>query len=312
MRKAGTAVQHTLKASIHCRGIGLHSGVSATIVLNPAPVDSGIVFRRHDIANGPVEIPALWNNVVESTLCTMLSDGKDCTISTVEHLMAALNGCAIDNAVIDIWGPEVPIMDGSAAPFVFLIECAGILPQTAPRHAIRVLKTIRVGSGERWGEIAPDDLPSVACSIDFASKAIARQATDIVIDHHSFKTEISRARTFGFLHEVDGLRAAGKALGGSLENVVVVDGDRVLNEDGLRYSDEFARHKALDAIGDLYLAGAPLLGRFRASRPSHAMSRQLLEALFSDPEAWALETLDGAERSVAPLRHWEAAEALTA
>jgi UDP-3-O-[3-hydroxymyristoyl] N-acetylglucosamine deacetylase len=292
MRQSNASVQHTLKAAIHCTGIGLHSGVRTTVTLRPAPVDTGIVFRRTDLPQGPVEIKALWSNAVESPLCSLLKNDDGVTVSTIEHLMAALHGAAVDNAVIEIDGPEVPIMDGSAAPFVFLIECAGLLPQAASRRVLRVLKPIRVEIGQSWAEILPDDLLSVECAIDFDSKAISRQKTDILVEAHAFKTEISRARTFGFLHEVEQMRKVGLARGGSLDNAIVIDGDTVLNQDGLRYTDEFVRHKALDAIGDLYLSGGAILGRFRANRPSHALTRRLLATLFTDVEAWTVATAD--------------------
>ena len=281
MHKSGFAAQHTLKAPIHCSGVGLHTGVSATVTLEPAAIDTGIIFRVSNDQGRIVDIPAHWSNVVESPLCTTLTDRKGATVMTIEHLMAALNGCGIDNAIVSVAGPEVPIMDGSAAPFVFLIECAGSVPQTAPRRLFRVLKTVRVGDDLSWASLEPADVPSVECAIDFDSKVIARQSGVVSVDAAAFKIEVSRARTFGFLKDVDRLRAAGRALGGSLDNVVVIDGDTVLNEGGLRYHDEFVRHKLLDAIGDLYLAGGPLIGKFRSSRPSHALTRRLLEAAFT-------------------------------
>ena len=254
MHKSGFAAQHTLKAPIHCSGVGLHTGVSATVTLEPAAIDTGIIFRVSNDQGRTVDIPAHWSNVVESPLCTTLTDRKGATVMTIEHLMAALNGCGIDNAIVSVAGPEVPIMDGSAAPFVFLIECAGSVPQTAPRRVFRVLKTVRVGDDLSWASLEPADVPSVECAIDFDSKVIARQSGVVSVDAAAFKIEVSRARTFGFLKDVDRLRAAGRALGGSLDNVVVIDGDTVLNEGGLRYHDEFVRHKLLDAIGDLYQA----------------------------------------------------------
>src|SRR5262249_10912451 len=191
----------------------------------------------------------------------------------------------------EIDGPEVPIMDGSAAPFLFLIECAGVVEQDAPRRAIRVLKTVTVGDGAKSASLMPDHCFSMSFEIDFASRAVSRQDISLVFDSETFKSEISRARTFGFLHEVDRMRAAGLARGGSLDNAVVVSGDTILNEGGLRYADEFVRHKLLDALGDLYLAGAPIIGHFRGKRSGHALNRQLLEALFADAEAWCYTTL---------------------
>jgi UDP-3-O-[3-hydroxymyristoyl] N-acetylglucosamine deacetylase len=288
MRMLDVALQKTLKTPIHCTGVGLHSGVKAAVTLRPAPVDTGILFRRLDAEGRSVELPAHWSSVVESPLCTPLTsaDGST-TILTIEHLMAALAGCAIDNCVVEITGPEVPVMDGSSAPFVFLIECAGIVEQRAARNAIKVLKRVRVSAGGSSVELVPDDHFSVGFEIDFESKAIGRQSVEFSIDPETFKRDLSRARTFGFLQDVNQLRAAGRGLGGSLENVIVIDGDRVLNEGGLRYPDEFVRHKALDAIGDLYLAGAPILGRFNGVRSSHALTRRLLAALFADASNWA-------------------------
>jgi UDP-3-O-[3-hydroxymyristoyl] N-acetylglucosamine deacetylase len=300
--------QKTLKAPIHCTGIGLHSGVRAALTLRPAPVDRGILFRRLDAAGGPIEIPALWSNALESALCTTLTDGADTAIQTIEHLMSALAGCGIDNCVVEIDGPEVPIMDGSSAPFVFLIECAGTVEQHAGRRAVKVLKPVHVGDDRAWAALEPDDLFSVEFEIEFASKAIGRQTAYMTVDPASYKQQISKARTFGFLKDVDMLRAAGRSLGGSLDNAVVIDGDTVMNEGGLRYADEFVRHKVLDAVGDLYLAGGPLLARFRGSRSSHALNRQLLAALFADPEAWASVPIGTAEFS----RWVEPARALSA
>ncbi|GGF17408.1 UDP-3-O-acyl-N-acetylglucosamine deacetylase [Aliidongia dinghuensis] len=297
----GAVLQKTLKAPIHCTGVGLHSGVKAAITLRPAPANTGIVFRRLDVEGAPVEIPADWRRSVESALCTPLTDDKGISIMTVEHLMSALAGCAIDNAIIDIIGPEVPIMDGSAAPFVFLIECAGTIEQLAPRRFVKVLKPVRIEQGQASVTLAPGEGFSVDFTIDFASKAIARQSTRVTVDPGTFKSEISRARTFGFLAEVDQLRAAGLARGGSLDNAIVIDGDEVLNDGGLRYPDEFVRHKALDAIGDLYLAGNPLIGRFEGIRSSHALNRRALEALFADDEAWCYVTLADAQ----PIDAWQ-------
>jgi UDP-3-O-[3-hydroxymyristoyl] N-acetylglucosamine deacetylase len=205
--------------------------------------------------------------------------------------MAALAGLEIDNVLVEIDGPEVPVMDGSAAPFVFLIECAGTIEQDAPRRAIKVLKPVSVGENGKSASLTPDDGFSMSFAIDFASGAISRQDITIALDPDSFKADISRARTFGFLHEVDQMRAAGLARGGSLDNAIVIQGDQVLNREGLRYVDEFVRHKVLDALGDLYLAGAPIIGHFRGVRSGHALNRRLLEALFADHSAWCFAEL---------------------
>lgn len=271
------------------------------MTLHPAGPDTGIVFRRSDRAGA--EIKAHWRNAVEQPLCTRLDDGEGLSVATIEHLMAALAGVEIDNAVIELDGPEVPVMDGSAAPFVFLIECAGIVEQDAPRRALKVLKPVSVGEPGLSASLAPDDGFSMSFAIDFASGAISRQDITIAVDPESFKSDISRARTFGFLHEVDQMRAAGLARGGSLDNAVVISGDQVLNREGLRYVDEFVRHKVLDALGDLYLAGAPIIGHFRGERSGHALNRRLLEALLSDDSAWCFTTL--ARRMPTPAAVWE-------
>jgi UDP-3-O-[3-hydroxymyristoyl] N-acetylglucosamine deacetylase len=280
------AAQKTLKSAIHCRGVGLHTGVKVGMRLCPAAPDTGVVFRRDGVS-----IPAVWSNVVDSTLNTTLSNGEGIKIGTVEHLLAALSGCEVDNVVIELDGPEVPIMDGSAEPFVFLIDCAGLAEQDRPRRAIKVLRPVTVAEGSKSASLLPQDGFSMTVEIDFASRAISRQDIDLVLDAATFKNEIARARTFGFLHEVDRMRAAGLARGGSLENAVVVSGDTVLNEGGLRFADEFVRHKVLDAIGDLALAGAPIIGHFRGMRSGHALNRRVLEALFAAPDAWCWTTM---------------------
>ncbi|MGE0716729.1 MAG: UDP-3-O-acyl-N-acetylglucosamine deacetylase [Alphaproteobacteria bacterium] len=288
---AGPTLRHTIKSAIHCTGVGLHSGQRIVLRLVPAPAGTGIVFRRVDLAGAP-EVPALWDRAVESPLCTTLvEDGV--TVSTVEHLMAALAGMAIDDVVVELDGPEVPIMDGSAAPFVFLIECAGIAELAQPRQAIRVLKEVRVGDGQRWAMLRPGPVQSFTFEIDFPHPVIARQRYGVTLHNGTFKSELSRARTFGFLHEVDKLRSLGLARGGSLDNAIVIDEQRVLNEEGLRYGDEFVRHKLVDSIGDLYLAGGPILGRFEGYRSSHALSARLLHTLMRDPTAWAPAPVEG-------------------
>jgi UDP-3-O-[3-hydroxymyristoyl] N-acetylglucosamine deacetylase len=282
-----TASQQTLKTAIGCRGIGLHSGLKVSMTLHPAPPDTGIVFRRTDRA---AEIRGNWVNTVETTYCTTLANGEGTSVGTVEHLMAALAGAEIDNAIVELDGPEVPIMDGSCAPFVFLIECAGKIEQEAARRAIKVLKPVSVIEDGASAALFPDRGFSMSFEIDFDNPMIRCQTISLAFDATTFKTELSRARTFGFLEEVDRLRQAGFARGGSLDNAVVVGHDHVLNTGGLRYRDEFVRHKLLDALGDLYLAGGPLLGRFRGVRSGHAHTRRLLTALFADEDAWCYTT----------------------
>ncbi len=286
-------LQKTLRNPVSCVGVGLHSGAEVVLSLLPAAPDTGILFRRTDVSRGEATIPAHYANVVDTRLCTLLGNKDGTTISTVEHLMAALAGCGIDNAIIEVGGPEVPIMDGSAHPFVSLIESADISVQEAPRRVIRVLKPVEVREGDVWARLEPDTDFSIELEIDFDSKAIARQTYSGPALNGVFKSEISRARTFGFAHEVEAMRKAGLGRGGSLENAVVVDGDRILNEEGLRFDDEFVRHKVLDCVGDLYLAGAPILGRFQGRKTGHAFNNRLLRALFADPDAWEMVTLDG-------------------
>ncbi|HEY1721852.1 MAG TPA: UDP-3-O-acyl-N-acetylglucosamine deacetylase [Magnetospirillaceae bacterium] len=306
--------QRTLKTSISCAGVGLHSGTRVTMTLHPAEPDTGIRFRRVDIAGGGAIVPALWSSVGDTRLNTCLKDDAGHQVRTVEHLMSALAGMGVDNALIDITGPEVPAMDGSAAPFLFLVECAGVVEQDASRRAIKVLRRVTVRDGEKVAELLPSTGFSLEVTIDFPVAAIRRQETTVVMSAGAFKNEISRARSFGFEQEVTALRAAGLALGGSLENAIVIssDGQRVLNEDGLRYEDEFVRHKILDAIGDLSLAGAPLIGHFRGVRCGHEMNNRLLRSLFADSTAWALVDMEPADVGAAPVlapRHAAAAPA---
>ena len=280
--------QRTLKTSIGCSGIGLHSGNRVTMTLHPAPVNTGIRFRRTDVAGLGTEIPALWSQVGDTRMNTTLAAENGVVIGTVEHLMSAFAGAGIDNCLIDISGAEVPVMDGSAAPFLFLMECAGTVEQEAAKRAIRITKRVVIKDGDRVASLTPSPGFSVRFEIDFNSQAIARQDLFINLGRGTFKSDISRARTFGFEHEVAQLRQAGLARGGSLDNAVVIDatGSKVLNDDGLRYTDEFVRHKVLDAVGDLYLAGAPILGHFHGVRSGHALNNRLLRTLFADTSAW--------------------------
>lgn len=291
-RLAASSWQHTLKSSIRCTGIGLHSGERITMELHPAAANTGIVFRRTDISTGLRDIPARYDHVGSTKMCTTLVNRDGASVSTIEHLMAALAGCEIDNALITLNGPEVPIMDGSAEPFVFLIECAGILELDEPRRAIQVLHPVTVRDGDSVASLEPADGFSIEFGIDFESAAIGRQKFSLDVTPDTFKTDISRARTFGFLHEVEALRNAGLGQGGSLDNVVVVDGDEVMNSDGLRFDNEFVRHKVLDCIGDMYLAGGPLIGRFSGVRAGHGLHHKLLETLFAEDAAWATLSMD--------------------
>ena len=289
----GVVKQRTLKTSINCSGVALHSGSKVSMTLFPAAADTGIIFKRTDIAGHGAEIPALWDHVVDTRMCTTLGNDDGVTIGTVEHLMAALAGCGVDNVRVELNGAEVPIMDGSSQPFVFLVDCAGVVEQDAPRRVIRILKTISVNDGA--ARLSPGSHLSMDFEIDFDNAIVSKQTLSIGVVNGSFAKELARARTFGFLHEVEALRAAGLAKGGSLDNAIVVSGDGVLNEGGLRYDDEFVRHKVLDAIGDLYLSGAPIIGNFQGVCSGHATNNALLHALFADPDAWEYDVLHGDE-----------------
>lgn len=303
----GAVRQRTLRNSIHCRGIALHSGVECSLTLKPAGINHGVVFKRSDITDRDAMVAARWDRVTSTVLSTTISNDDGVSVSTVEHLMAALAGCEIDNVLIVIDGPEVPIMDGSSAPFVMLLECAGAAHQEAPRRALKVLRPIRVGDDDCHITILPASAFSIDFEIDFNSAAVTEHALDIRLVNGTFNESISRARTFGFLEDVDRMRAAGLGLGGSLDNVVVVDGPDILNEEGLRFEDEFVRHKILDCVGDLYLAGGPMLARVNAYKSGHAFNNKVLRALFADQDAWEWVTL-----SEARVAAWHQNEALAA
>ena len=289
---AASSWQRTLKSSIRCSGVGLHTGDKISMELHPTAADTGIVFRRIDVASTNRDVPARYDHVGSTNMCTMLVNADSVSVSTVEHLMAALAGCEIDNVIVALDGPEVPIMDGSAEPFVFLIECAGTIELDEPRRAIQVLQPVTVRDGDSVARLEPADSFSIEFGIDFDSAAIGRQSFVMEVSPDAFKTDISRARTFGFLHEVEALRNAGLGQGGSLDNVVVVDGDEVMNHDGLRFDNEFVRHKVLDCIGDMYLAGGPLTGKFSGFRAGHGLHHKLLETLFAEDAAWTTIAMD--------------------
>lgn len=284
--------QRTLGNSISAVGVGLHTGKRMTITLNPAPVDAGISFRRTDLDGNPV-IPAHPVRVGDTRLSTTLEkDGV--RVSTVEHLMAAFAGLGIDNAQVDVDGPEIPIMDGSAGPFVFLIESAGIKQQGSPREYIRILKTIKLVDGDKWARLEPADTYNISFSIDFDHPVLrqSEQTVSFSFDSGSFVKDVSRARTFGFVHDVEQLQTQGLVLGGGLQNAIVLDDDRILNEDKLRYCNEFVKHKVLDALGDLYLLGHPIIGAFSAHKSGHALNNRLIRALLENSESWERVTLD--------------------
>ncbi|MDF1790899.1 MAG: UDP-3-O-acyl-N-acetylglucosamine deacetylase [Thalassobaculaceae bacterium] len=286
--------QKTLKRAIPCRGVGLHSGLPITMRLCPAPVDHGIVFLRTDIDDKNPRIAARYDNVVDTRLCTVIANEDGVRVGTVEHLMAAFAGCEIDNAVVEIDGPEVAIMDGSSEPFVFLIDCVGIAEQDAPRRAIEIRKPVTVDLDGKRVTLSPASRYTIDFEIDFDSKAIGRASLGVEMVNGTFRHEIAQARTFGFLQEVEHLQALGLARGGSLENAIVVDGDRIMNEEGLRFPDEFVRHKMLDCVGDLYLAGAPLICHVDAVKAGHQINNAALRALFADPTAYAIVDYDDA------------------
>jgi len=287
--------QRTLCNAIKATGIGLHSGDKVYLTLNPAPVDAGIVFRRVDL-DPVVEIPARAESVADTTLSTSLVAGGE-RVSTVEHLMAALAGLGIDNAYIDVSAPEVPIMDGSAGPFVFLIQSAGIEDQSAAKRFIRVLEPVEVRRDDKWARIDPFDGFRVSFKIDFNHPVFRSHQSFASVDFSttSYLKEIARARTFGFMRDIEMLRERNLVLGGSMDNAVVLDDYRVLNEDGLRYEDEFVKHKVLDAIGDLYLLGHGLIGAFSGYKSGHELNNLLLRELLAQPSAWEEVTFDDSE-----------------
>jgi UDP-3-O-[3-hydroxymyristoyl] N-acetylglucosamine deacetylase len=291
--------QRTLKAIVSATGVGLHTGQKVRMSLRPAQPDTGIVFRRLDLP-GAAEIPARADLVGETRLCSCLVSGE-VKIYTVEHLMSALAGLGVDNAYVDLDGPEVPIMDGSAAPFALLIQQAGIEEQGAPKRFLRVKKRIEAKDGDKWAVLEPYEGFKLSFSIVYKHPVIAKSNTELSVDFAttSYLKEVARARTYGFMHDVEDLRDVGLALGGGLENAVVLDEHRVLNAEGLRFGDEFIRHKILDAIGDLYVLGRPLLAAFSAHKSGHTLNNALVRALLLDPAATEVVTFERAEEAPA-------------
>jgi len=288
--------QRTVKALVRTQGVGLHSGQRVELTLRPAAPDTGIVFRRVDLPE-PVEIRADAHRVNDTRMASTLTaadsgPGASVRVATVEHLMSALAGLGIDNLYVDVTAPEIPILDGSAGSFVFLIQSVGIEEQAAPKRFIRVERPVEVRDGDKWARLDPYFGFKLRFSIDFGHPAIDATVQEVEVDFStdSYVTEISRARTFGFMHDVEALRSHGLAQGGSLGNAIVMDEYRVLNSDGLRSDDEFVKHKILDAIGDLYLVGHPLLAAYSAHKSGHAMNNALLRALLADRTAWSLAT----------------------
>lgn len=291
--------QRTLKSITHATGVGLHTGRKVRMVLRPAQPDTGIVFRRIDL-DPPADIRAQAEQVGETRLssCLVIGEAK---VYTVEHLMSALSGLGIDNAYVDLDGPEVPIMDGSAAPFAFLIQAAGVEEQAAPKRFVRVKRRVEVTEGDKWARLDPYEGYRLSFSIVFNHPAIDSTGQSVSVDfaHTSYLKEIARARTFGFMQDIESLRENGLALGGGLDNAIVLDEYRVLNSEGLRFGDEFIRHKVLDAIGDLYLMGKSFLAAFSAHKSGHALNNRLLRELISQPDAWEVVSFDRAEEAPA-------------
>ena len=297
--------QRTLKNKIKSTGVGLHTGVRVELMLRPAPPDTGIVFHRTDLPK-PVTIAADARNVGDTRLSSSLEkDGA--RISTVEHLMSALAGLGIDNLHVDVAGPEIPIMDGSAGPFVFLLQSAGIVEQSRPKRYLRIKSAVEARQDDKWARFDPHQGFMLDFTIDFPHPVFGSENRHVAIDfaEHSYIKEVSRARTFGFMQDVEALRAAGLILGGNLQNAIVLDETRILNSEGLRYDNEFAKHKVLDAIGDLYLLGHPLIGKYTAYKSGHGLNNALSRALLSRPEAWELVTFDVPADVPSAFRSWQ-------
>src|SRR5690554_987844 len=300
--------QRTLQNTIRATGVGLHSGKKVYLTLRPAPVNTGIVFIRTDLEHD-VEVPARSSLVTDTTLCTALTQ-DNVKVATVEHLMSAFAGLGIDNAYVDLSAPEVPIMDGSAGPFVFLIQSAGIAEQDAPKKFIRIKREVVVKEEGKEARFLPHQGFKVSFAIEFDHPVFEEQKQTAMVDFSttSFVKEVSRARTFGFMRDLEYLRANNLALGGSLDNAIVVDEYRIVNEGGLRYDDEFVKHKVLDAIGDLYLLGHSLIGEFRGVKSGHALNNQLCRALLEQPDAYEIVTFEK-ERELAPISYAQPAMA---
>ena len=294
--------QRTLKNSVHATGVGLHTGERVDLTLRPAPANSGIIFRRVDLSP-VVEIRAEAHAVHDTRLSTCL-EANGARVATIEHLMSACAGLGVDNVYADLSSAEVPIMDGSAGTFIFLLQSAGIVEQSATKKFIRIKKTVEVKDGDRWVRFDPFNGYKLGFTINFTHPVFATTKQEVVVDlgEHSYIKEVSRARTFGFMQEVEAMRAQGLALGGSLDNAIVMDEYRVINPDGLRFDDEFVKHKVLDAIGDLYLLGHPLIGAFSGYKSGHALNNALLRALLADEQAWEFSTFSKVGEAPAFLR----------
>ncbi len=284
-------LQQTVADHVVMHGTGLHSGAETVLRIHPAKVDNGIVFVRKDVTDRNNLIPALWDRVVDTQLCTVIGNKDGVTVGTIEHIMAALSALGISNAMIELDGPEVPIMDGSSLPFIRAIEAVGVRQQDAPLKVIKILEEITYTEDDKVVRLMPSDHAEFAITIDFSHQSIGRQSYALSLDGDSFTNEISDARTFGFAHEVNYLRSLGLCLGGSLENAVVLDEQKILNPEGLRHNDEFARHKLLDAVGDIFLAGTRIIGAYDGFKAGHAVNNRALHALYANPEKWVYTTL---------------------
>ncbi|MCL3882640.1 UDP-3-O-acyl-N-acetylglucosamine deacetylase [Marivita sp. GX14005] len=285
-------MQTTVQSAVQFQGTGLHTGRPVTMTICPAPADHGIVFERSDIRLGNARIPALWDRAHHSPLCTMIVNEAGLSVSTIEHVMAALAGCGVHNALVRVDGPEVPVLDGSAAPFVRRIMAAGVTRLSAPIRVIEILSTVEVHTAQGWARLAPGPGLTMEFHIDFEARAIGRQSKSLDLRNGTFVRELCDSRTFCRASDVDAMRAAGKALGGTMENAVVVDDDRVLTPGGLRHADEAVRHKMLDALGDLALAGAPILGHYEGHKAGHTLTNMLLREVFATKGAYRVRDCD--------------------
>ncbi|MDD1791988.1 UDP-3-O-acyl-N-acetylglucosamine deacetylase [Enterovibrio makurazakiensis] len=285
--------QRTLKTIVQTTGVGLHSGRKVTLILRPAAANTGVIYRRTDL-NPPVDFPADPASVRDTMLCTALVNDDGVRISTVEHLNAALAGMGIDNVIVEVDAPEIPIMDGSASPFIYLLQSAGIETLNAPKRFVRIKKPVRIEDGDKWAELLPYDGFRLDFAIDFNHPAIESEQQNLVMDFSSqaFIKDISRARTFGFMRDIEYLQSRNLCLGGSFDCAIVLDDYRILNEDGLRFDNELVKHKVLDAIGDLYMCGHNIIGEMRAFKSGHALNNQLLRAVLADQEAWEWATFE--------------------
>lgn len=295
---AADAFQHTVRSPALFAGVGIHTGAYTRVSVRPAPIDSGIVFVRTDVTEVDNQVLVSPETVCKTQLGTVIGNAAGVTVATIEHLMAAFVMLGVDNAVVEVDGPEMPIMDGSSLPFIRVLDRAGLRLQDAPRRYIEILEAVEVVDGDKRAALKPVLGFQVAFEIRFPTPAIGRQAIDMAMDEQAFRAELADCRTFGFLHEVEALRSMGLARGGNMDNVVVIDGDRVLNPEGLRRPDEFVRHKALDAIGDLFVLGAPVLGRYEGELAGHAMNNLLVRALAARPSAWRYRTFEALKKAV--------------